>query len=212
VDWTVIGAMVALAALIVQGVVAFGKAGQEAGKLRQSGQSVRRLREQALARRWVWEPAARQPTVPMGRMARLPDVQQRGAARGRFRRREASVAVLAAVVPSGFTTRLENDHGSTVLTLVVTMDAPELVGDLHLDARAGTPGYEITGSLADLFTGPAGAEVLATLDRVQNPAVDVADGRASFLYTSLGGAAELDRLLAAADDFLSGLSAGRPSA
>jgi hypothetical protein len=212
VDWTVIGAMVALAALIVQGVVAFGKAGQEAGKLRQSGQSVRRLREQALARRWTWEPAARPPTVPIGRMERLPDVQQRGAARGRFRQRDASVAVLAAVVPSGFTSNLEIDHGSTVLTLVVTMEAPELVGDLRLDARPGTSGYDISGSLAGLFTGTGGADMLAALGRVQNPAVDVADGRASFLYTSLSGTAELDRLLAAADDFLSGLAADQPSA
>ncbi|MEU8664343.1 hypothetical protein, partial [Actinoplanes philippinensis] len=167
-DWTVIGAMVALAALIVQGVVAFGKAGQEAGKLRQSGQSVRRLREQALARRWTWEPAARTPTVPIGRMERLPDVRQRGAAHGRFRQREATVAVLAAVVPSGFTSHLEIDHGSTVLTLVVTMEAPELTGDLRLDGRPGAAGYDVTGSLSALVTG----EVLATLAGVQNPAVD----------------------------------------
>ncbi|MFC4071718.1 hypothetical protein [Actinoplanes subglobosus] len=207
-DWTVIGAMVALAALIVRGVVAFGMAGKEAGKLRRSGQTVRRLREQALARRWTWEPAAFEPTVPVGRMGRLPEVRQRGAARGRFRQRDATVAVLAAVVPSGFESELGNDHGTTVLTMVVTMDAPELTGDLRLDPRRGEPGYEISGSLAGLI----GGDGLAALARVQNPAADVIGGRAAFLFTSLRGMDELDRVLAATDDFLSGLAAGQPSA
>ncbi|BEL02934.1 hypothetical protein Q0Z83_011250 [Actinoplanes sichuanensis] len=207
-DWAVIGAMVGFAALIVQGIVAFGMAGKEATTLKRSGQSVRRLREQALARRWTWDGAASEPTVPVGRMGQLSDVRQRGAARGRFRKREASVAVLAAVVPSGFESRLEIDHGTTVLTMVVTMEAPELTGDLCLDPQRGEAGYDISGSLAAMI----GGDPLAALARVQNPAVDVVDGRASFLFTSLRGMDELDRVLAAADDFLSGLSAGRPSA
>jgi hypothetical protein len=203
-EWTVIGAMIGLAALIVQGVVAFGKAGQEVGKLRVSGQSVKQLRAQAQARRWTWEPVGK-PTVPVGRLAALPDLVQRGATRGRFRQREASVGVLAAVVPSGFTSNLEIDHGSTVLSVVATMDAPELAGDLHLDPRRGATGYDISGSLAPLLIGPVADRVLGALAKVGNPAVDVADGQASFLYPSLSTAGDLDRLLAAADDVITAL-------
>ncbi|WIM92704.1 hypothetical protein ACTOB_004657 [Actinoplanes oblitus] len=200
-DWAVIGAMVGLAALIVRGVVAFGMAGKEFGKLRASGQGVRQLRAQALARRWTWEPARLAPSFPAGRLAELPRLRQRGAAHGRFRQREASAAVLSAVVDSGFESELGFDHGSTLLSLVVTMRAPELAGDLRLDPRRGGIGYELSGSLAPLVDGA----VLAALDQVGRPAVDLAGGQAIFIYPSLRDAGELDRLLAAADDVLSGL-------
>ncbi|GIE44750.1 hypothetical protein [Actinoplanes lobatus] len=205
-DWAVIGAMVGLAALIVRGVLAFGMAGKEIGKLRVSGQSVRTLRAQALARRWTWDPAAHQPTVPVGRLAGLPDLRQRGAAHGKFRRRQASAAVVAAVVPSGLTSRLGIDHGTTVLAVVITMEAPELDGDLHLDPQRGG-GYDVSGSLAALL---AGTDLLNRLGWVGYPAVDVADGQASFLYPSLSSAAELDRLLSVGDDVLSGLAPVTP--
>ncbi|MBB4742543.1 hypothetical protein BJY16_006002 [Actinoplanes octamycinicus] len=199
-DWAVIGAAVGLGAIIVRGVMAFGMAGKEIGKLRTSGQGVRQLREQAQARRWTWDPPGN-PTVPVGRMAALPGLRQRGAAHGRFRQRQASAAVLVALVDSGFKSRLGNDHGTNAFSLVVTIEAPELTGDLHVDPRPGGAGSELSGSLAPLVTG----ELLARLDQVRRPALDIVDGQASFVYLSLRDAAELDRLLAAGDDVVSGL-------
>ncbi|MBO3737354.1 hypothetical protein [Actinoplanes flavus] len=205
-DWAVIGAMVGLAAVVIRGVLAFGMAGKEIGKLRVSGQSVRTLRAQAEARRWTWDAAAYEPTVPVGRLAGLAGLRQRGAAHGKFRRRQASAAVVAAIVDSGFTSHLGIDSGTTVLAVVITMEAPELDGDLHLDPQRGG-GYDVSGSLAGLL---AGTDLLNRLGWVGYPAVDVADGQASFLYPSLSSAAELDRLLSVGDDLLSGLAPVTP--
>ncbi|BCJ48138.1 hypothetical protein GCM10010168_24980 [Actinoplanes ianthinogenes] len=199
-EWAVIGAALGLGALVVRGVTAFGMAGKEVGKLRKSGQGVRRLREQAQARRWTWLPAALVPAVPVGRLATLPNLRQRGAAHGKFRQRQASAAVVSAVVDSGFESELEIDHGSTVLSLVITVEAPDLPGDLHLDPRRGL-GYDLSGSLAPHVT----AAMLNALNAVGRPAADIADGRASFVYPNLAAAAELDKLLAVADDVVSGL-------
>ncbi|MFD4670760.1 hypothetical protein ACFWNN_13565 [Lentzea sp. NPDC058450] len=173
--------LIGLVVLIVIGVFALTKSGEETAKLRSAKVADSVLGHYATRPGWSHVPSG--DPVPAGRMSTAYDVKRRTAVAGTHEGRAVRVAVFGSYVPNR---AAGAQNGTATFGLVVAFDAPELPADLRVDT---------------------GARMFSELATYQVPAVDVGDGVACFTFTDLTVAEELDHVIGLTHDVVKALVA-----